>query len=586
MASSIQEESNERPISGAKSRSSASPVAINDDGVNEISTVQSDDSKAPPTSYLQSWRLWVIYVATLFTMFLVPLDMTIVATAIPKVTEEFHRLDEVGWYGSAFFLTLAVFQSPWGKVYKFYPLRWAYAASVFVFEFGSLICALSRNSEMLIVGRVITGCGGAGITIGTYVVIANLVPPAKAPGFIGGIGAAFSIASVAGPLVGGAFTEEVSWRWCFYVNLPIGGAAFLIFFLLFPKPTTPLPQASLKEKLLQLDLVGATLAVSAVVCYFLALEWGGVRKAWNNGSVIGTLVAWILLSIAFAVVQWFLKERASIIPRILKQRHVAGGSAFMFLLGCANFLMIYNLPLYFQSVKGSSPTKSGILVLPLIVSASLFVIASGILFTKFPFYQFYLLFGASFTAIGAGLLYTLKVDSYSGAYLGYQIVVGIGNGACQQIPLTVVQAFSKPEDLATSMSTVLFFQLLSGAMSVAAAQSIFINRLLSAVATRLPDIDPAIVIATGATDLQRVFTPSQLPAIRQSYLDGLHAAWAMAIAFAGAALLTGLSLGFKKIEKPQGKPADKEQDVGENEKDADSRKSEVVATVEEKAIEA
>jgi hypothetical protein len=117
----------------------------------------------------------------------------------------------------------------------------------------------------------------------------------------------------------------------FYVNLPIGGAAFLVFFILFPKPTAPLPQATLREKIIQLDLLGSALAIGSVICYFIALERGGVREAWSSSTVIGTLVGWILLSIAFGIVQWVQKERASIIPRILMQRHVAGGSAFMFL---------------------------------------------------------------------------------------------------------------------------------------------------------------------------------------------------------------------------------------------------------------
>ncbi|KAF3767980.1 putative gliotoxin efflux pump [Cryphonectria parasitica EP155] len=529
-------------------------VSLEEKDISKREKASNNDSTDESTSeYAQGWKLWLVYIATLLTMFLVPLDMTIVATAIPKITQEFHSLNEVGWYSSAFFLTLAVFQSPWGKIYKYHPIKVAYIASVFTFELGSLICGVAQNSHMLIAGRLITGCGGAGVTIGTYVIISHLVPPSKTPAFIGGIGAAFSIASVAGPLVGGAFTGEVSWRFCFYINLPVGGVATLVFFALFPKPTAPLPQASIKERLLQLDLLGTTLAVASIVCYFLALEWGGVSKSWGDADVVGTLVGSILLAIAFGVVQWILDQRASIMLRILAQRHVAGGSAFMFLLSCANFSMIYNLPLYFQSVKGSSPTLSGIQVLPLIVSASVFVVISGILFTKFRFYQIYLFVGASFTTIGAGLLYTLKVDSYAGDYIGFQFVVGFGNGICQQIPLTVVQAFSKPEDLATSMSTVLFFQLLSGALSVAAAQSVLLNRLLATAAERLPDVSRMTIISTGATDLGRVFVGDQLLAIRECYLDGLRAAWAMAIGFAGVALLTGLTLGFNRIEKsPQG----------------------------------
>ncbi|KAI0423553.1 putative gliotoxin efflux pump [Xylaria sp. FL1042] len=522
-----------------KKNSTTGTASNNDDGTD-----------VPKPEYPQGWKLWLVYIAALLTIFLVPLDLTIVATAIPKITQEFKSLDDVGWYSSAFFLSLAVFQSPWGKIFKYYPIRIAYAASVFVFELGSLICGTAKHSQSLIAGRVITGIGGAGVTIGTYVIIAHLVPSSKAPAFIGGIGAIFSIASVVGPLVGGAFTGEVSWRWCFYVNLPIGGAAALVFFTLFPKPTSPVPQATVKEKLLQLDPLGTNLAVASIVSYFLALQWGGVSKSWGDADVVGTLVGSALLAVAFAIVQWVLDQRASIIPRILTQRYVAGGSAFMFLLASANFLVIFDLPLYFQSVKGSSPTLSGIEILPLIVSASLFVVLSGILFTKFRNYQVFLLIGAIFTTVGAGLLYTLKVDSYPGEYIGYQFVVGFGNGVCQQIPLTVVQASSKPEDLAASMSTVLFFQLLSGALSIAAAQSIFINRLLASAALRLPDVSRNLIISTGATDLQRVFIGEQLSVIRECYMDGLRGSWASAIAFAGLALLTGLTLGFKSIEKP------------------------------------
>ncbi|KAI0401756.1 putative gliotoxin efflux pump [Xylaria palmicola] len=533
----------------APPKPSASILLGERDAMKHETASDDDVTAARNLEYPLGWRLRVVYASTLLTMFLVALDLTIVATAIPKITQEFESLDYVGWYGSAFFLTLAVFQSPWGKIYKYCPIKLAYAASVFVFELGSLICGVSRNSQTLIAGRVITGVGGAGVTIGTYIIIAYLAPPEKAPAFIGGIGAVFSIASIVGPLVGGAFTGRVSWRWCFYINLPIGGAAILIFFVLFEKPTVPLPKITVKELALQLDVIGITFAVGSIVSYFLALEWGGVSKSWGDSEVVGLLVGSALLAAAFGITQWYLDQRASIIPRILAQRHVAVSAAFVFLLSCANFLMIYNLPIYFQSVKGSGPTLSGIQILPLIVSASVLVVLTGIACTKFPIYQIYIFIGASLTAIGAGLLYTLKVNSYAGEYIGFQLIVGFGNGIAQQIPLTLVQTLTKPQDLADSMSTVLFFQLLSGALSVAASQSVFINRLLIAASQRLPEVSRKTIITTGATDLQRVFTPEQLPLIQESYLIGLRDAWALAIAFAGAALLTALLYGFKKIEK-------------------------------------
>lgn len=146
--------------------------------------------------------------------------MTIVATAIPKITDDFHGLGQIAWYGSAFFLTLASFQSTWGKAYKYFPLKITFLTSIFVFELGSLICGVAPSSTALIVGRSIAGLGGAGIASGSYTLIAFSAKPAQRPAFTGLLGASYGIASVVGPLLGGVFAEKVSWRWCFYINLP------------------------------------------------------------------------------------------------------------------------------------------------------------------------------------------------------------------------------------------------------------------------------------------------------------------------------------------------------------------------------
>ena len=151
--------------------------------------------------------------------FLAALDMTIIATAIPSITDEFHSLGDVGWYGSAFFLTIASFQAFWGKAYKFFPLKTAYLVSIAVFELGSLICAVSQDSITLIVGRAIAGLGAAGIASGVYIIIAFSAAPEKRAVFTGILGAVYGIASVVGPLLGGVFTQYATWRWCFYVNL-------------------------------------------------------------------------------------------------------------------------------------------------------------------------------------------------------------------------------------------------------------------------------------------------------------------------------------------------------------------------------
>lgn len=190
------------------SQISSSPKNATDDSKEDTPPVAGDGNEYPGTV-----SLILIVVALVLSIFLVALDMTIVATAIPQITDEFKSLDQVGWYGSAFFLTVASFQSTWGKGYKYFQLKWTFLLAVFVFEVGSLICGVAQNSTTLIVGRAIAGVGAAGISSGVYIIIAFSAPPQRRPAFTGLIGATFALASVVGPLLGGVFTSHVSWRW-------------------------------------------------------------------------------------------------------------------------------------------------------------------------------------------------------------------------------------------------------------------------------------------------------------------------------------------------------------------------------------
>jgi MFS transporter, DHA2 family, glioxin efflux transporter len=171
-------------------------------------------SKTEEGEYPTAFRLAMIIVALALSIFLVAIDMTIVATAIPRITDQFHSLDQVGWYGSAFFLTLASFQSTWGKAYKYFPLKSSFLISILIFEIGSLVCGVAKSSTALIVGRAIAGAGGAGIASGAYTIIAFSAPPQQRPAFTGILGASYGIASVIGPLLGGVFTDKLTWRWC------------------------------------------------------------------------------------------------------------------------------------------------------------------------------------------------------------------------------------------------------------------------------------------------------------------------------------------------------------------------------------
>ncbi|KAJ5002298.1 Efflux pump aflT, partial [Colletotrichum sp. SAR 10_99] len=224
----------------------------------------------------KSIKFWLTIFSNFIALFLVALDRTIIATAIPRITDEFGSLGDIGWYGSAYMLTTAASQLVFGRVYKFYNLRWVFLGSIFVFEIGSLLCGVAPNSATLIAGRAIAGVGSAGIFTGAMMVMIPMVPLHKRPMFQGIFGMVFGLASVIGPLIGGGFTGTVTWRWCFYMNLPIGGAALVyLFFMLKAPKQQPREPATLTQHILRLDPLGTFFFLPSIVALLLALEWGG-----------------------------------------------------------------------------------------------------------------------------------------------------------------------------------------------------------------------------------------------------------------------------------------------------------------------
>lgn len=310
--------------------------------------------------------------------------------------------------------------------------------------------AVSQNSTTLIVGRAVAGAGGAGIASGAYTIIAFAATPRLKPAFTGILGASYGVASVIGPLLGGVFTDKLTWRWCFYINLPLGGVsvAILIFFFKTPKRAVTV-KATWKEKFLQIDLFGSFVIMAAAVCYLLAMQWGGISKKWNSGSVIGTLVGFGILVILFILVEWKQGDRAVIVGRLLRDRTISVGGVFAFFLGGAFFSLLYYIPIYFQVISGVSASESGIRNLALIIAVSICTISSGGLISIWGHFVPLLMIGGVFTTIGCGLIFTLGLNSPSSMWIGYQVLAGIGIGLCIQVPIIATQAVVEPEDISS-----------------------------------------------------------------------------------------------------------------------------------------
>ncbi|KAL2844120.1 major facilitator superfamily-domain-containing protein [Aspergillus pseudoustus] len=515
----------------------------------ESPTSDRDPSPSDEMQYPSGLALTIIMTGLVASIFLIALDTTIVSTAIPRITDEFHTVGDIGWYGSAFFLTLASFQGTWGKIYRYFPLKASFAGSVILFELGSLICAVAQNSVTLIVGRAIAGIGAAGISSGSYTILAFSVHPEKRPAMTGLLGASFAVASVAGPLIGGAFTEHSTWRWCFWINIPIGGLAAALIIIFFISPAhAQAKSASWKEIVLAMDMSGIVLLLGAILCFLLALQWGGSTKSWSDADVIGTLVGFAILLILFCMNEAILKGKAMIPPRLLTDRTLFFCSAFTLFFCSSFYVLLYYLPIYFQSVKEASAADSGVRTLPLVLGNGLFATVSGIILGIIGYYMPLLTLGGMLCTIASGLLYTLDLNSGANEWIGYQAMAGIGIGLAIQVPMIASQAVVETQDLSTISAMVLFFQCIGGAIFVQAGQAAFTNKLVHEVRRALPGISTQLLTTTGATELRTTFSGRELDVVLKGYVVGLKDCFILSIVLAGLATVLALCSGWRSLK--------------------------------------
>ena len=310
---------------------------------------EDDESQYPSKS-----KLVFIILGLDLALFLVGLDNTIISSAIPKITDHFHALNDVGWYASAYLLTICSTQLMWEKLYTFYSVKWVFLASLFIFELGSLVCGVAPTSTALIVGRAVAGIGGGGVGTGCFLLIAYSVPRRRRPTFVGMMGAMYRFAAIAGSLLGGAFTENASmtWRWCFYINLPWGviPATIIIFFIQTPKAQTA-STVSFVDQLKQMDPLGTITLLPGVICLLLALQWGGSTYAWHNGRIIAPLVLTGVFLIAFVFIQIRGGDQATIPMRVFHNRNIWGSALFGAGVEACFYVMLYYVSLSYPHLN-------------------------------------------------------------------------------------------------------------------------------------------------------------------------------------------------------------------------------------------
>ncbi|KAI9736494.1 MAG: hypothetical protein M1818_006004 [Claussenomyces sp. TS43310] len=481
------------------------------DSFQEKQDVVVDLPAGEKPEYATGLRLFLIMFTISMSGLLTALEIGIIATAIPEITGEFHSISDVGWYGCATFLVAGAFAAMWGKLYKYLNIKYAYLASIAIFLVGSIVAAAAPNSTAVIVGRAIQGWGISGTMSGSIIIINYVSHPKKHPVLIG------------------------TWTGIFMV----------------PKHIRPIP-ATWKEIILQLDLPGLSLVLAALVCLTLAMQWGGQTKAWNQSSVIATLLLWLSFNILFVVLEWFQGARAMVPLKLLKPRVTWANALYSFISNSAFYQVMFYLPIYFQSIHSQSAIISGVNSLPFFAFFALGAVLSGTFIGKTRHLQPYQLTSALLMTAGMALLYTLDIDSSQAWYIGAEVLFGFGVGFGNQVPMMAVQGLSKPEDVASSTGIMIMCQSSSGAYFIVVAQSLFANRMLQTIKTTAPNLDAVQVLGTGASDIHHVFSGGDLAAVLDAYMIGIKDVFTCALAGSAVAVLVALVIPFEKLPNQNG----------------------------------
>ncbi|KKP06725.1 hypothetical protein THAR02_01214 [Trichoderma harzianum] len=514
------------------------------------------DTATEATTLISGLPLVVIMTGLALAGFVVALDTSIIATAIPFITEEFHSTQDIGWYGSAYFLTLCSLQPVNGKLYSSFSLKshsrnlqWSFITFFAVFELGSLLCAVAVNSNMFIGGRAVAGLGGSGILLGALSIIAYIIPLNKRPLYTGLFVSVFSIALVVGPIIGGAFTQHVTWRWCFYINLPIGCATFLALGFLFHPLPRPQEGETLPQRIKKLDLVGAVLFTPAVLMALLALQWGGSTYPWHSATIIGLFVGFGALMGVFVLWEAFVGDEIAMLPSsLLRLRAVAfAGSTQLFATG-GIFAAVYYLPEWFQVVRGASPVRSGVMNIPSFLSQVLASILAGGLGSKIGGLNPWIWVGCALMAVGTGLYSTLTVDSDAGHWIGFQILQGFGFGCVAQMPTIAVQMAVPPQRVPIALAMTAFAQFFGSAIFVAIAQTIFSNVLIAKLATDAPDVDAEALLLAGSGAVRSIVPPESLSAVLAAYESAITSTFYLTAATSVTAFFVSFGIPWTSVK--------------------------------------
>jgi EmrB/QacA subfamily drug resistance transporter len=507
----------------------------------------SDAAGDRPPAPLSPRQIRFVFVGLMLGMLLAALDQTIVATALPTIVGDLGGLNHLSWVVTSYLLASTVSTPLWGKLGDLYGRKWFFQAAIVIFLVGSALSGVSQNLNELILFRALQGLGAGGLMVGAQAIIGDIVPPRDRGRYTGLIGAVFAVSSVAGPLLGGFFTDTLSWRWVFYINLPIGALALVVVAIVLRSRKVRIEH--------QIDYLGAGVLSGAVVALILLLTWGGTTYAWGSATILGLIAASAILFVLFVVIERRVAE-----PTV--PMHLFKNSVFRIsfsagaIVGFAMFGALTFLPLFLQVVHGASATSSGLQMVPIMAFVLVMAIFSGRRVTATGTYRRFPIAGTALTAVALYLFSHIGVTTPFWKTAIYMAVLGTGLGLTMQILMLAAQNSVPYRELGVATSMAMFSRSIGGSLGVAVFGTIFNNRLGTNLPKQIhripaseltPSVKAGIGKLHGASVTANPAALKHLPpvvrhAVQVAFSDSLHTVFLVGVPFALLAVVLTLLL--------------------------------------------
>ena len=489
--------------------------------------------EAPPSG--EAPRVRLIFSALLLVMLLAALDQTIVSTALPTIVGDLGGLSHLSWVVTAYLLASTVSGPLYGKLGDLYGRKTLLQIAIVLFLIGSALCGLAQTMTQLIAFRALQGLGGGGLMVTTMAVVGDIISPRDRGRYQGYFGAIFGLATVIGPLLGGFLVDSLSWRWIFYVNLPLGAVAFVVIGAVLSSAAEHVHH--------EIDYLGAAVLTAGLSAIVLFTSLGGTSYAWSSPLILVLIATGVVMVVLFPLVE--ARAAEPLLPLALfRNRTFVVTSAVGFIIGLALFGSVTYLPLYLQVVKGHSPTESGLLLLPLMGGLLVTSILSGNLISRFGRYRFFPIVGTALMAVGLFLLARLTVTTSPVTASLFMLVMGLGLGMVMQVLVLAVQNSVDYKYLGVATSGSTLFRQIGGSIGVSAFGAIFSHDLATELAKRIP---PGAHLPAAANPAAVKQLP---PAIHTPYVDAFSAALHPVFLTAAGIAVVGFALTWLLRELP------------------------------------